>query len=126
MQWVRTNRRFGAWCALVAIALQIVLSFGHAHRIEDFRLGGLFQSAAAAQAQTAVEKGNPASKPVGPAVEYCAICVAINMGASAVPPEAPVWDVPIIAGRVRFAPHAEAAAGTLSHLLFQARAPPSA
>lgn len=126
MQWVRTNRRFGAWCALVAIALQIVLSFGHAHRVEGFRFGGLFQAAAQDQTQAAVEKSDPASKPVGPAVEYCAICVAVNMGASAVPPEAPVWDLPVIAGGVRFAPRAEAAAWTLAHLLFQARAPPSA
>ena len=126
MQWVRTNRRFGGWCALVAIALQIVLSFGHAHRIAGFSPVGLFQAAAQAQTLTAVEKGDPASKPGDPAVEYCAICVAIKMGASAVPPEAPVSGLPVIAGGVRFVPHAEAAAWTLAHLLFQARAPPFA
>ncbi len=123
MHWVRTNRRFGAWCALVAIALQVILSFGHAHRIEGFRPGVPFQ--AAVDAQTTVEQGDPASKPAGLTVEYCAICVVIKMGASAVPPEAPASGAPIAPGKVQFAPYAEAFAWTLEHRLFQARAPPS-
>ena len=124
MQWVRTNRRFGGWCALVAIALQIVLSFGHAHRVAGVRAAGLVQAGIAFQ--MSADKGDPASTPAGPAVEYCAICVAINMGASAVPPEAPVSGAPVSAGGVRFVPHAQVVAWTLAHLLFQARAPPSA
>jgi hypothetical protein len=124
MQWVRTNRRFGAWCALVAIALQVILSFGHAHRIEGFRPGALLQ--AAVHAEATLERSEPASKPAGLAFEYCAVCVVIKMGACAVPPEAPSSCARITAGEVRFARHAEAAAWTLAHLLFQARAPPSA
>jgi hypothetical protein len=126
MQWLRTNRRFGGWLALVAIALQIVLSFGHAHRIDGFRPGGLFQAATAIHAQTSVERADPAPKPAGLAFDYCAICIVIKMGAAAVPPEAPSSGVPVIAGRVRLASRAETAAWTLAHLLFQARAPPSA
>jgi hypothetical protein len=126
MQWVRTNRRFGGWCALAAIALQIVLSFGHAHRIDGFRPGGLLQAATAIHAQTSVERADPAPKPAGLALEYCAVCIAIKMGAAAVPPDEPPSAVPFTAGGVRLAPHAEAAAWTLAHLLFQARAPPSA
>jgi hypothetical protein len=110
----------------LAIALQIVLSFGHAHRINGFRSGGLLQAAAAIHAQTSVDSADPAPKPVGLASEYCAICIVIKMGAAAVPPEEPSSAVPVIAGGVRLAPRAEAAAWTLAHLLFQARAPPSA
>jgi len=110
----------------VAIALQIALSFGHAHRIEGFRPGGLAQAAAAIHAQTVVEQADPASKLSGMAFEYCAICVAVKMGAAAVPPEAPVSGVPVMAGKVRFAPHVDAASWMLGHLLFQARASPSA
>ncbi len=124
MQWVRTNKRFGAWCALVAIALQVILSFGHAHRIEGFRPGALLQ--AAVHAETTLERSDPTSKPAGLAFEYCAICVVIKMGACAVPPEAPSSGAPIATGNVRFACHAEGGAGTSAHLLFQARAPPSA
>jgi hypothetical protein len=123
MQWIRTRRRFGAWCALAAIALQILMSFGHTHRI-GFRLVGLVPGVAAVHA--VAEPGDPASNGAGLAAEYCAICAVIKMEASAVPPEAPVAGVPVVAGRVQFAPQAEAAASALADLLFQARAPPSA
>jgi hypothetical protein len=127
MRWVRASRRFGSWCALLAIAIQIVLSFGHAHRIEGFRPGATSpQAAAGIPSQSAVELGDQASKPIGLRFEYCAICVVIKMGASTVPVEAPASGVPVVAGKARFAPHAEAATWTLGHLLFQARAPPSA
>jgi hypothetical protein len=127
MRWFRTNRRFGSWCALLAIAVQIILSFGHAHRIEGFRSGGLSpQAVVAAHSQPTVEPGDPVSTAIGLPFEYCAICVVIKMGASTVPAEAPASGVPTVAGRARFAPGAEAAAWTLGRLLFQARAPPSA
>jgi hypothetical protein len=125
MRWVRTNRRFGSWCALLAIAIQIIVSFGHAHRVESFRQGELLPQAGI-HGQLTVEPGDPASKPIGLPFEYCAICVVIKMGASTVPAEAPASGVPVVTGKARFVPHAEAATSTLGHLLFQARAPPSA
>ena len=126
MRWVRTNRRFGSWCALLAIAIQIVFSFGHSHRTGGFGLGDVPpQASARADQQSMMEPGDPASKPIGLPFEYCAICVVIKMGASTVPAEAPTYGAPTIAGKARFAPHAEAAAWTLGHLLFHARAPPS-
>jgi hypothetical protein len=48
------------------------------------------------------------------------------MGASAVPANAPTYGAPTAAGKAQFAPSAEAAAWTLGHLLFHARAPPHA
>src|SRR5215467_8305085 len=123
MQWVRTNRRFGAWCALAAIGLQIILSFGHAHRTVGLRPVGLLE-AGAVYAQAAVERTDPTSKAPALALEYCAICAVIKMGAALVPPEAPASGIPVIAGRAQFSPRAEAAAWTLAHRLFQARAPP--
>jgi hypothetical protein len=112
---------------LLAIAIQIIFSFGHAHRIEGFRSGELSPRAAAGiHSQAMVEPGDPASKPIGLPFEYCAICVVIKMGASTVPAEAPASGVPVATGKVRFAPYAEAAAWRIGHLLFQARAPPSA
>ncbi len=127
MRWVRTNQRYGSWCALLAIVIQIVVSFGHAHRIEGFSPGGLSpQPTAGIHSQSTVEPGDPASKPVGVPFEYCAICVVIKMGASSVPAEAPASGAPLIASKARFAPYVEAVASTLGHLLFQARAPPSA
>jgi hypothetical protein len=126
MNWVRTNRRFGAWCALLAITLQIALSFGHAHRFDGFRPGALSpQVIAAVHDQQAAEAPTPASMPIGLVFEYCAICAVIEMGASAVPAATPAYMAPVAAGRVRFAAYAEAAAATPERLLFEARAPPS-
>ena len=34
MHWVRTKLRFGAWCALFALAVQFTISFGHVHAPE--------------------------------------------------------------------------------------------
>jgi len=107
------------------MVIQIVVSFGHAHRIEGFRQTPLLpQVPAGIHSQSATEPGDPASNPVGPAFEYCAICVVINMGASALPVETPASGVPVIVSKIRFSPHADAAAWTFGHLLFQARAPP--
>lgn len=124
MAWIRTNRRFGAWCALVAIALQIVLSFGHAHRSDDLRL-----RAAATPAAThavAIERGDPAAPDGNAAFEYCAICAVIKLAAAAVPPQAPTWGVPERLGDAGFVTAADAGPVTAHHRLFQARAPPRA
>jgi hypothetical protein len=121
MRWIRTNRRFGAWCALWALALQIVLSFGHVHAFYGFRLNGVFQVQAADPARQ-----DPASKAASLAAEYCAICAVIKMGAATVPPETPGPGIPVMTGGVQLAPRTEATAWTLAHLLFQARAPPQA
>ena len=31
MRWVRSRQKLGAWCALFAVTVQLVLSFGHVH-----------------------------------------------------------------------------------------------
>lgn len=138
-----TNRRIGAWCGLLAIALQILLSFGHAHRIGLPARGPLPLEAVIAAPQdgkvqdgkvqtagrgervlhrAALEVAEPAVAP-GLAFEYCAVCaLLIEMNASAA--DAPASTVPTAAARVRFAPRAEAAASASARLLFEARAPP--
>jgi hypothetical protein len=123
MQWIRTNRRFGARCAFAAILLHIVLSFGHSHRIASFRPGGLVPAASVVLAEAA--QGSE-SNTAGLTAEYCAICTVIEMAASAFPSDAAGPGVPVISGVAWFAAPATGAAETLSHLLFQARAPPSA
>src|SRR5258708_38269921 len=99
MRWVRTNIRFGSWCALLAVAIHIAVSFGHAHRVDPLRQGGFLPPAVAgAQDQSATEPNGPTSKPIGLAFDYCAICVVINMGASMMPPSARASSVPDVGG----------------------------
>ena len=79
MRWVRRNRRIGAWAALVAFALQIMLSFGHVHRDKL-----AFASSSAADislAQAASRDNAPASpnRHTG-ASDFCAICAVCPNG----------------------------------------------
>jgi hypothetical protein len=109
------------------MAIQIIVSFGHAHGIEGFRQGPVFpQTTAGIHSQLSIEPGGQAPKPIRPVLDYCAICVVINMGASMMPPDAPASGVPVDVSKVQFSPSAEAVPWTLGHLLFRARAPPSA
>src|SRR5258708_16893941 len=127
MRWIRSNRRQGAWWALLAMAIQIVVSFGHAHGIEGFRQGALLpQATGGIHTQLANDPGDPTSKPVRLAFDHCAICEVVNMGASMMPADAPASGAPVDVTQVQFSSRAEAPLSPLRHLLFQARAPPSA
>jgi len=109
------------------MAIQIIVSFGHAHRIEGFRQGALLaQATSAIQSPLSSEPGDPTPKPIGLVFDYCAICVVVNMGMAMLPPDAPASAAPVDVSAVQFLPRAEAAPWTLWHLLFQARAPPFA
>src|SRR5207244_12272977 len=110
MRWIRTNRQHGAWCALLAMAIQIIVSFGHDNRIEGFRQGALLpQATAGIYNQLTNDPGDPTSKPVRLVFDYCAVCVVIHMGASLMPADAPASGVPVDVGKVQFSPHTEAA-----------------
>jgi len=129
MRWVRANRRFGAWWALVAIALQIILSFGHAHRSEG--MGPGLPSAAPATTvlhlpviEAAIERRGPA--PPAAAFEYCSVCAVVELAATAVPPQAPAWALPDMTREAGFVVAADTVRVTPRHRLFQARAPPQA
>lgn len=109
------------------MAIQIIVSFGHAHRVESFRQGALLpQANVGINATSTAEPSDPGSKPIGLPFEYCAICVVIKMAASAMPADVPASNVPANVSRAGFSPRSEVGALTLGHRLFQARAPPSA
>jgi len=93
------------------MAIQIIVSFGHAHRIEGFRQGGLLpQATAGIHNQLTSDAGDPASKPVRLVFDYCAICVVINMGASMTPADARASGAPADVSKVQFSPHTESRA----------------
>src|SRR5215467_13594018 len=108
MRWVRTNRGFGSWCALLAIAIQVIASFGHAHRMGGFG-GPPAQAAVAIHGQSTLEARDPAPKPIGWPLEYCAICVVVDMSASMMPARAPASDAPAAVSKIRSSLHAQAA-----------------
>ncbi len=118
MGWFRTNRIWAGRLALLALALQLVLSFGHHHPLP-------FSPAAAAAVQTAALPSGT-DLPAQPAdQDHCAICAVIHLaGALTLPPPVvlpvpapqPVaWTLPRATEHVALAARA-----------FRARAPPSA
>jgi hypothetical protein len=121
---LRSNMRFGAWLALVAMALQLVLSFGHTH----------FNVAGGDDVLTPVVASNldpVAPHPVAPAkhskfTDLCAICANIHLAGSIEFPHAVVLPLPPVSGYER--PEWRGVFRLVSppHLYFDARGPPLA
>jgi hypothetical protein len=85
MGWDRRNRSFGGCLALAALALQLVLSFGHVHLDGVHRAcHGTTVAGASAQSQQL-----PAQQPGGDDDDYCAICATIHLAANSFVPQAP-------------------------------------
>ena len=118
MHWIRKNSRFGAWAAVFALAIQLVLSFGHVH-LDNFQ-GTSSVTASASQPQP----NTPADDDRGTGHDFCAICAAINLTSSSVLPTVVLPATPV--------DHPYTWAGALQsaqvfervQFPFQARAPP--
>jgi hypothetical protein len=125
MHWLRSNIRLGARLALFALAVQIVLAFGHVH-FDAFALAPA-GSAAAATAQDTALQSNPAPVPKsnGSLGADCAICALIQLSAALAPATAPTVPLPTNRGPLALPAPAALALATSPHFLFQARAPPS-
>ena len=121
MRWFRSNRYFGARLALIAVALQLVLTFGHVH---------LALLTAADQEISATATGSGGSdpsdrNPSGLSDLDCPLCALLHLSAATTPALAPALPPLIPAAFVTLTPHA------CSHLIAtvrisqQARAPPA-
>ena len=117
----RSVRHWGTTLALFALALQLVLSFGHIHPDDFFRLEA--PSSARTAANTAPL---PAPAPALPSHDDCAICVSMAMVGSSVLP-APVALVPPATLVAVFARPIDAPILAVPlRLSFRSRAPPIA
>jgi hypothetical protein len=123
MRWLLHNRRFGSWLALAALALQLVLSFGHVH-LDG--VGSAGDGIAVTGAANAPEQRAPGQQPGGDGDEYCAICATIYLAANAFVPQAP--QLPALFTS-RLIEHFDSVAVDFTaprRTLFQPRAPPLA
>ena len=123
MPW-RTRKAgyFGASLALLALATQLVLGFGHVHQ-EDFTA----PVPAAVGAPSNIDGGgiDPPDRDhdrVGH--DLCAICASLGMTSSSVLPSTAGWTTPLDLARERNADRRPARTSFGLHLLFHARAPP--
>jgi hypothetical protein len=125
MGFVRSQRRWGAWAGLAALALQIVLSFGHLHR-DDLGLPPLPAASHQIVVGAALAPSAPADQDHYPQPDdYCPVCASMVLAATAIPSLPPTLIAPIA---VHYAWPSQAAIGGLSAKLtlsFRARGPPS-
>jgi hypothetical protein len=92
MRWFRDTIRQGTWLALVALAINLGLSFGHVHAIDGSVSGrGIAAMAASvAAADGSQNQGHPSD---GHADYLCPICMAASTmatGLASTPPALPV------------------------------------
>jgi hypothetical protein len=127
MNWFRSRIRSSAQLALFALAVQMVLSFGHMHR-DDLGLPPV-AGTDPTQITSAAAPGSrpPAGQQHQPASDdYCPICASIAVLATWMPVLPPVLVTPEPIRRV-WPPLASLQSPRTQFLLsFQARAPPVA
>src|SRR3974390_510348 len=124
MRWIRMNRQLGARLALFALALQLVLSFGHIHA-EDLGIAARANATSIAH-NLANGDGSPPPQDQDDRHVVCAICAMLSLtSTSLLPIVAPLvlpvaygweWPADIQTAQVNF--------DLESH--YQARAPPHA
>jgi len=89
MRWFRDNIRQGSWLALIALAINLALSFGHVHAIDGKSLGYRSGVLLAAIPSADTDQKPPHRDDGG--VDYlCPICMASAAMASALAPTPPV------------------------------------
>lgn len=124
MHWFRSNRYFGARLALIAVALQFALTFGHVH------LPLPAQAAADQELSLAASESDASAssrhKPNGLADLDCPVCALINLSAAATPSVAPAVPLPASAEFVTLHPHAYSPSTPAPRTSQRARGPPAA
>ena len=116
MNWVRTHIRNGSKLALFALAIQMVLAFGHFHA----------GHALAAPHGAAIEHLQPTApdQPQPHAAEHCDICAVISMAGTMLAASPPALLLPPVADLVRVTASAAFRDLATLEVAFQPRAPP--
>jgi hypothetical protein len=125
MRWVRSNLKFGSWCALFALTFQLLVVFNHVHCSQN--LCWPATPTAIGSLSSAGDSSVASSKRAAPAVgEYCLLCAVIQLAGTILPAAASAEPVAItLQKRPPFADLADISAAA-PHGIFQARAPPRA
>jgi hypothetical protein len=127
MHWIRSNIQFGARLALLALSLQLVLSFGHLH-LDDLvspSVASMHEAAAGPATDTSPNPSAPMHKPGG-AGDVCAVCALIQLANALVPSSAPALVLPTELRPLRWRAGLDFSSVLSAQSLFRARAPPFA
>src|SRR5262245_12534750 len=124
MRWFRRNIRLGSWCALFALTIQLILSFGHLH------FASSAAAAALASAATEALADAPDDQPTTPikhsrVADYCTICASLHLTGllTAEPPSVAELQP---TSQARLTARITGLSETYDGLPFNARAPPLA
>lgn len=122
MRWFRTMRRFCGSLGLAALALQLVLSFGHIH-LDGVHRGSHGTTVASSSARPLQL---PARQPADDGDNYCAICATIYLAANSFVPQAPQLPVPFVSRPIEHFYRVAVDFIAPRRAPFQSRAPPLA
>jgi hypothetical protein len=121
MHWWHARRKGLAGFGLFALALQLVLSFGHVHERD------LGRPLAAGQTALGQSSSVPERNPSGLPDDECPICATMHMVAAGLMPAPPTALCPTdLAQVLQRGLVEEFNLGVTRHILFQTRAPPIA
>jgi hypothetical protein len=119
MTWVRSNIKRASWVALLAMAIQFAVSFGHFHAIA---------SAAASTAQVADAQSGRQPAPNNDSDQQsgdvCAICAVMAMANAISFPAPPALPPPPIGQFSRLTAESEFVRVASTFVAFQPRGPP--
>jgi hypothetical protein len=123
MRWFRDNIRQGSWAALIALAINLALSFGHVHAIDGKGPGHPAGALAAFMSPDDSDHG-PGQPDRDHADYLCPICLASAAMASAIAPTPPVLPVAFVIGTIDQPIEQAKAVVEPQHPAYQSRGPP--
>lgn len=123
MRWFRNTIKQGTWLALIALAINLGLSFGHIHAIDGNVSGrGI---AAMASSVSAPDDGQKQGHPNDSRADYlCPICMAAAAMAAALAPAPPALPVEFAEAAIDPATEHTVAIPHAPRAAFQSRGPP--
>ena len=121
MRWVRAHLQLGSRLALFALAIQLVLTFGHVHGVSP----GPAQSALSALTRQANNSATPANSSGKASDEDCPICALIQLAGTSAVSAPPALPVPVAFVTLRLQAPQQLEWTASPHIPFQARGPPS-
>jgi Protein of unknown function (DUF2946) len=127
MSWLRSRSKGLSCLALFALALQLVLTFGHVHLERSAPISA--DKFAIASVNASSEANNPPADPTGRhdrADDRCSICTLIHLAGTLVLAEPPSLPLPDVAERLPSEAAFAFDVPTPQRALFAARAPPTA
>jgi hypothetical protein len=120
MRVLRARQKSGAWLALLALLVQMAVSFGHVHADDLVRV--LAERGTGTPPLTSAPRNDPGSPSTDH--DFCTICACIALAGSLVLPQPPAIVVAIVLQRSVLADRVRLLVSADRHRHFQARAPP--